>query len=110
MSLQTIMRGIKMKVNGISTYNLQFKGLWGNPHYSYTDTIKKGVECDFFEKTYYPCKDESDEEIKKALLAEKKELAKENVKGNEHPLKYYIYPVIGKRLKESLADLASKSA
>ncbi len=71
--------------------------------YRYT---KKGVECDFFEKTYYPCKDESDEEIKKALELERRELDKENVKGNKSPMKYYIYPVVGYRLKESLADLA----
>ncbi len=95
-----------MRINGITEPGLGFNGLWGSPRYSYTDTLKKGVECDFFEKTYYPCKDESDEEIKKALELERRELDKENVKGNKSPMKYYIYPVVGYRLKESLADLA----
>lgn len=95
-----------MKINGISASNLQFKGLWGSPQYSYTDTIKKGVECDFFEKTYYPCKDESDEEINKALELERKQLQKENAKGDKSPMKYYIYPVVGYRLEEKLADIA----
>ena len=98
-----------MRINGIIAPNLGFKGLWGSPRYSYTDTIKKGVECDFFEKTYYPCKDESDDEIKKALEHEDRLLQKENVKGNKSPMKYYIYTVVGNRLKESLADIAESA-
>lgn len=96
-----------MKINSISASNQYFKGLWGNPRYSYTDMINKTDECDFFEKTYYPCKDETKEQINIAFDIESAELAKENVKGFKSPMKYYIYPVIGERLKETVADLAS---
>ncbi len=99
-----------MKINSISVSNQYFKGLWGNPRYSYTDTItkeKEKVECDFFEKTYYPCKDESNEDIRNALVLEREKLAKENVEGFKSPMIYYTYPVIGTRLKETVAELAS---
>jgi len=99
-----------MKVNGISLSNQDFKGLWGNPQYSYTDTINKKQEvCDFFEKTYHPCKDETNEEIDKALELERSKLVKENIEGHKSPMKYYIYPVIGTRLKETSAELQSAS-
>ncbi len=102
-----------MKINGISASNLQFKGLWGKSHYSHSETLYGGeFKCDYYEKAYHPCADETYEQIQKALNKKREQLKSDNVKGSQGANGYYIYVVEGTPLKitnAQLAELKNKS-
>jgi hypothetical protein len=96
-----------MKINSISVANVQkpvFNGLWGKEKFSYTESLYGGeYDCDYFEKSYHPCLDETAEEIKEKMSEKEKELNSDidvnSVSGS------YITPVLGKRLPFTKREL-----
>lgn len=102
-----------MNINSISALNTKtsapvFKGLWGKAHYSHTGTLRDNVECDYFEKIYYPCKDERPKQIKEALDKKREELRPFNAQGDHGVIRDYTYVTVGHQLnitREQLAEL-----
>lgn len=98
-----------MKINSISAQNFNktsFNGLWGKSHYSYSESLYGGeFECDYYEKTYYPCKDETQEQIQDAVSKKQDELKELNAESAKGAQGIYIYPVVGRNLNVTLEEL-----
>ena len=74
-----------MKITNVSSFmpvkkaNVQFKGLWGEPSYAYTDNLYGGeYECSYYDVPYHPCKDEPESVKKQIMSVRQSELDKVN--------------------------------